>query len=82
MFLHGAVGCTAGGQAAGVAGRGARAGIPGRSCAEWGRGSEAGAGAHTLAGARVRTPGGPAPTRQAGPERRGRGGRGGAGREV
>lgn len=52
--------------AAGDAGHGAREGIPGRSCAGRGRGSEAGGGAHTHTGARARAPGGPAPTRPAG----------------
>lgn len=83
IFLHGAPGCTAGGPAAaGDVGRGARAGIPGRSCAGRGRGSEAGrarAHTHRRAGAHAW---GQAPTRQAGPGRRGRGAGGGAGREV
>lgn len=54
IFLHSAAGCTAGRPTAGDAGRSAQAGIPGRSCAGRGRGSENGSGALTLAGARAR----------------------------
>lgn len=73
IFLHCAPGCRAGGPAAaGDVGRGARAGIPGRSCAGRGRGSEAGSGARTQAGTRARTPGA-----RRRPGRLGRGGGGG-----
>lgn len=54
IFLHSAAGCKAGGRAAGDVGRSSRAGIPGRSCAGRGRGSENGSGAHTHAGTRTR----------------------------
>jgi hypothetical protein len=71
MFLHGAPRRTAAGQAAGNAGRGARVRNPGRSCADRGRGSEAGAHTHTGAHA------------CRGPRRRpGRLGRGGGGGEA
>lgn len=76
IFLQSPAGCTAGGRVAGDVGRVARAGIPGRSCAGRGRGSETGSGARTHAGTRARTPGAPAPTWLAGP-----GGGGGEGRE-
>lgn len=62
-------------------GRGARAGIPGRSCAGRGRGSEDGSGAHPHAGTRARTPG-PRADLAGRPGRWGREGRGGAGPEV
>lgn len=67
IFLHSTGGCPAGRPSAGDVGRGARAVIPGRSCAGRERGSENGSGAHTRAGTRARTPGAPAPTGLAGP---------------